>query len=285
MPSPRLLVIEGNTAASRAEHLAAGGAIASEGYADLLRGLLPGVLVDICCPADAEATLPQPSGLEAYDGVAITGSSLHVYEWGPPVARQVELVRAVFAARIPVFGSCWGLQVLTVAAGGSVRANQRGRELGFGRRIRLTPAGRDHPMYHGKADPFDAMTVHLDEVETLAPGTIVLASNAMSQVQSAEIPRLLAWGTQYHPEYPLREVAVIVRRTGKKLVDEGFFMDESDLERYSAELDALDRAPTKALAWRHGTDAAVLDKGMRVKEIANWIAHQVLPTRSRRGRQ
>jgi GMP synthase (glutamine-hydrolysing) len=286
MPSPRLLVIEGNTAASRALHLAAGGVVASEGYACLLRELLPGVLVDICYPADAGATLPQPSGLEAYDGVAITGSALHVYEYGPAVARQVELVRAVLAARIPVFGSCWGLQLLTVAAGGSVRANPNGRELGFGRGIRLTAAGRDHPMYRGKADVFDAVTVHLDEVETLAPRMTVLASNAMSRIQSAEIPGVLAWGTQYHPEYPLREVAVIVRRTGTKLVDEGFFLDETDLERYSTELDALDRTPgCKALAWRHGIDGAVLDKSVRVQEIANWIAHQVLPTRGRRGRE
>jgi GMP synthase (glutamine-hydrolysing) len=286
MPSPRLLVIEGNTAESRAQQLAAGGVIASQGYADLLRELLPGALVDICYPADPGETLPQPTALEAYDGVAITGSALHVYEYGPAVSRQVEVVRAVLAVATPVFGSCWGLQVLNVAAGGSVRANPRGRELGFGRGIRLTTAGREHPMYRGKTDTFDAVTVHLDEVETLAPGSTVLASNAMSQVQSAEIHRALAWGTQYHPEYSLRDVAAIVRRTGTKLVDEGFFMDGSDLERYSTELDTLDGTPaSKALAWRHGIDGAVLDKGIRVREIANWIAHQVLPTRSQRGRE
>jgi GMP synthase (glutamine-hydrolysing) len=47
----------------------------------------------------------------------------------------------------------------------------------------------------------------------------------------------------------------------------------------------LNRKPSnKALAWRHGIDGAVLDKDIRVKEIGNWIAHQVMPTRSRRGR-
>ena len=42
MSAPRLLVIEGNTAEGRAQQMAAGGGIASEGYAKLLRGLLPG---------------------------------------------------------------------------------------------------------------------------------------------------------------------------------------------------------------------------------------------------
>ncbi len=287
MASPRLLVIEGNTAEGRARQLAAGGVIASKGYADLLHDLLPGAFVDVCYPADPGETLPDATALAGYDGVAITGSALHVYDGGPVIERQIELVRAVLAAGTPVFGSCWGLQVLTAAAGGSVRRNPKGRELGFGRRIRLTESGRRHPMYVGKPEVFDAVTVHLDEVETLAPGMTVLATNAASEVQSAEIRHngVVAWGVQYHPEYPLREIAAIVRRTGVRLVEEGFFSDEGDLLRYSHELDALHVDPSnKALAWRHGLGVAVLDKTMRVKEVENWINHQVLPTRTHRGR-
>jgi GMP synthase (glutamine-hydrolysing) len=287
MTSPRLLVIEGNTAESRAQQLAAGGVIASQSYAGLLRELLPGAFVDICYPADPAEKLPDGMALEGYDGVTITGSALHIYDGGPVITRQIELTRAVLAAGTPLFGSCWGLQVITVAAGGSVRQNPKGRELAIGRGIRLTEAGRRHPMYVGKADVFDAVTIHLDEVNTLAPGTTVLATNAVSQVQGAEIRcgEGVAWGVQYHPEYPLREVAAIVRRTGIRLVNEGFFLDEGDLQRYSNELDTLHRDPAnKALAWRHGIDGAVLDKTLRVKEIVNWIDTLVLPKRARRGR-
>ena len=155
----------------------------------------------------------------------------------------------------PVFGSCWGLQIITVAAGGAVRKNPKGREIGFGRGIRLTEAGRKHPMYVGKLDVFNAPTVHLDEVETLPPGATVLASNAMSDVQSVEIRTKgsIAWGVQYHPEYPLRELAAIVRRIGTRLIDEGFFADEADIKTFAQDLDALDRDPDcKRLAWRHG---------------------------------
>ena len=161
MTSPRLLVVEGNTAELRARQVTAGGAIMSDGYADLLRQLLPEAVVDICYPADPGANLPI-GGLEGYDGVAITGSALNVYDGGPEIARQIELAREVLKARTPLFGSCWGLQVVTVAAGGVVRANPKGREIGIARRIALTPAGRDHPMYQGKDAVFDAVTVHLD---------------------------------------------------------------------------------------------------------------------------
>jgi GMP synthase (glutamine-hydrolysing) len=287
MPSPRLLVIEGNSPQTTAEHVAAGGAPASKGYSDLLRELLPGVSVDICYPGELSALLPEGSSLEGYDGIAITGSSLHIYNGGPEVTRQIELVRAALKTGTPLFGSCWGLQVITAAAGGSVRKNPKGRELGFGRRIRLTETGRKHPMYVGKLDVFNAPTVHLDEVESLAPGTTVLATNEVSDVQSAEIRTngSTAWAVQYHPEYPLREIAAIVRRIGPRLIDEGFFADKADIKTFAQDLDTLDRDPgCKRLAWRHGISKNVLDKKLRVGEIANWIEFQVLPTRVKRGR-
>ncbi len=226
MPSPRLLVVEGNSPQTMAEHVAVGGIVASKGYSDLLREILPGAVVDICYPGDPSALLPDGSSLEGYDGIAITGSGLHVYNLDPEVTRQVELVRAALGTGTPLFGSCWGLQVITVAAGGAVRKNPNGREIGFGRGIRLTSEGRKHPMYVGKLDVFNAPTVHLDEVATIAPGTSVLASNAISDVQSAEIRTngSVAWAVQYHPEYPLREIAAIVRRIGPRLINEGFLL-------------------------------------------------------------
>ncbi len=63
--------------------------------------------------------------LESYDGVAFTGSSLDVFDDIPEVTRQIELARAVFATGTPLFGSCWGLQVMSVAAGGTVCRNPK----------------------------------------------------------------------------------------------------------------------------------------------------------------
>ncbi len=287
MPPPRLLVIEGNTSETMAEHIAIGGVPASQGFADLLRDLLPGVAVDICYPADLTAALPAGTALESYDGIAITGSSLHIYSGGNAILRQIDLVRAAFTTGTPLFGSCWGLQVITAAAGGQVRRNPKGREIGFGRSIRLTAVGRQHPMYAGKLDVFNAPTVHLDEVETLPPGATVLATNAVSAVQAAEIRTngSVAWAVQYHPEYPLRELAAVVRRIGVHLVEEGFFLDEPDLKRFANDLDLLDRDPgCKRLSWRHGISNNVLDKKLRVSEIANWLQFQVIPQRAKRGR-
>src|SRR5262245_57898007 len=82
-PAPRLPVIGGKSRQTTAQHVAAGGVAASKGYSDLLRELLPGAVVDICHPGDPTALLPEGSSLEGYDGIAITGSSLHIYNGGP----------------------------------------------------------------------------------------------------------------------------------------------------------------------------------------------------------
>jgi GMP synthase (glutamine-hydrolysing) len=134
---------------------------------------------------------------------------------------------------------------------------------------------------------FNAPTVHLDEVEALAPDTTVLATNQVSDVQSAEIRHngSVAWGVQYHPEYPLREIATIVRRIGTRLIDEGFFLDPQEIKTFAGDLDTLDRDPgCKRLSWRYGISKNVLDKKLRTGEVANWLEFQVLPVRGKRGR-
>lgn len=278
-----LLVVEGNTAKSRATHAGVGGTVASEGYAQLLRQLCPDARIHIVCPADADVQLPNGIALGDFDGAALTGSALHVAQATPEVTRQIDFARAMLAANIPVFGSCWGLQILTVASNGAVRKNPRGRELGFGRNIVRTQHGLSHAMYDGKPAAFTAVTVHLDEVETLPAGASLLASNAFSHVQALDFGRPVAvWGVQYHPEYPLREIAAIMRRT-PTLVAEGFFHTEAERESCARDFDQLDRNPDdRALAWRMGANADVLNTDNRTREIANWIRSGVGPFVARR---
>ncbi|HWW22102.1 MAG TPA: hypothetical protein VNZ06_14980, partial [Steroidobacteraceae bacterium] len=135
MSGPRILVIDGNVGEIRARQIAALGYDSGNGYARVLRRLDPALDIDIVAAADGSLELPPNMGLEGYDGVTMTGSALNFYNGGAPVTRQIELTQAVFAAGVPFFGSCWGLQVAVTACGGEVRANPRGREFGFARRI------------------------------------------------------------------------------------------------------------------------------------------------------
>src|SRR5260221_12653145 len=90
MSRPRVLVIDGNRAATRELQMAAGGHSSGEGYAEVLQRLAP-LDCGIVRPADGEGRLPGGVALADYDGVAITGSALNVYDRRPPLHGQVPL--------------------------------------------------------------------------------------------------------------------------------------------------------------------------------------------------
>jgi len=272
----RLLVAEGNTSEGRSRMAAQAGETLGEGYANALRSIAPDARIDLCFPADEDPKLP--ALLESYDGIAITGSALNIYHGEVASLRQIEFAREIFARHIPFFGSCWGLQVAAVAAGGEVGRNPKGREVAFARKIMLNEVGRAHPLHRGRNIAFDAPAIHGDEVIRLPPDTTVTAWNALSQVQAAEIRHDggVFWGVQYHPEFNLRDLAFILRRYGQTLVDEGFFADLAALESYAADLSVLasDQLRTD-IAWRLGLGTDILQPDLRLCEIANWIDRQV----------
>jgi GMP synthase (glutamine-hydrolysing) len=283
----RLLVIDGNIRDARERHRADWGLTPSESYAAVLQGLDPGVICDIALPADEGANLPDPAGLEGYDGVFLTGSGLHIYRVEPAITRQIELMRAVYRSGAPAFGSCWGIQMGVVAAGGAVTANPKGREVGIARRILRTQEGQAHPLLAGRPAVFDAPAIHLDAVAHLPEDATVLAFNGMTPVQAAEIRHEggVFWGVQYHPEFSLAETACILRRYRSILTQEGFRRDEASALAYCDELAALDADPSRAdLAWAHGLDEEVLDPMLRLTEIRNFLSHRVRPHASARGR-
>ena len=283
----RLLVIEANTREARPRHRAALGATFGESYAAVLTALAPDAVCDIVAPSDPDATLPLGASLADYDGVAWTGSSLHVWQRGPEVDRQIAFAREVFRGGTPCFGSCYGLQIAAVAAGGSVNRNSNGREVSIARTIMLNAAGRQHPMHAGRPDAFDAPCSHLDVVDVLPPDCTVLASNAMAAVQAAEIRHDggVYWAVQYHPEFDLRTVALIMRHRLGDLVEEGFFETiEAGAATVADWITLNDNPARKDLAWRYGIGDDMLDPHRRRTEIANWIERQVRPVNVLRGR-
>lgn len=283
---PRLLIAEGNVR-ENCEHLARHGTDGgSESYAAALRLFAPEAQIDIVHPADADPELPAGTGLADYDGVVIGGSGLHAYDDAPEVARQVAFARAAFEARVPFLGSCWGLQVATVAAGGTVAKSPRGREVGIARKLRPTATGRGHPLYEGKPGAFDCCAIHFDEVTHLPAGSVVLAENDHSAIQAAVIPHAGGefWGVQYHPEFDLRHMARLINAYADAMIGQGFYADEAALAAHTADWETLaDHPERNDLAWRLGIEGDVLDPYRRCREIGNWLTRAVRPRMAARG--
>ena len=105
----------------------------------------------------------------------------------------------------------------------------------------------------GRKTVFDVYESHEDEVDpqslsrlstTSGPDharVTVLAGNDWSPVQAAEVTvgRGTFWGVQYHPEYDLKELAMLVNARVDKLVKMGFFANRAGAEEYIRELMAV----------------------------------------------
>ncbi len=283
--APKFLVVDGYAKSARDELAAGGATVAGELYAAMLKDVSKGSRCDIIYPSDPAPGLPAGAALESYDGIAWTGCSLTVFEDIPEVRAQIDFTRAGFEAGVPGFGSCWAAQIAVVAAGGQCAKNPRGREMGIARKIALTPEGRAHPLYQGKADVFDGFISHDDEITELPEGAVRLAGNPFTHVQSVSVDYLNGkfWGLQYHPEYDLHEMARLTWCRIDKMTKLGFFPDREAGEAHVAMLEALSKDPgRKDLAWTLGVDEDVMDTNVRRIEVKNWITHLVLPTMAER---
>lgn len=272
----KILIVEGNTKESRDKAKEAGMLSQSELYQRTLLALADDLICTIVYPADDNGTLPSSAELVGFDGIAWTGSALNIYDRSPAVDRQVDFMKQCLGEETRIFGSCWGLQVATVAAGGEVAANSKGREIGIARDIRITEEGLSHPLYAGKPRDFDAVAVHLDHIVQLPAGSKVLSSNSLSEVQAIEIVqgKSLFWGVQYHPEFDLEYMAGIIRKYEKALIDEGIRSDEADVEQWAADFLAVHCDEGRNdLKQKYGLGPDVLEFDARLLELSNWLSY------------
>ena len=271
---PHYLIAQSELPDERQARRQRAGKSSGETYAATLKQMQPGVETSILSPADDDGAMPSVERLAAFDAIFLTGSPMHVYDDGPEVRRQLDFMTRVFAAGVPSFGSCAGLQIAVAAAGGRVRKMPERMEAGIARRISATQAGRTHPLLAGRPASWDAPAVHGDEVLELPPGATLLASNAVTRVQAAEIrfDRGVFWGVQYHPELALREIAIAIAAQAADLVEAGLAEQEDQVRARAAEIDALHDAPdSRALRWRLGVDGEFAEEGLRRREIANFL--------------
>lgn len=251
----RVLVVDSDTAAHNARLHTRFGRTTGAGYADALKEIDASCITEIIRPYDGDAA-PKMS---AFDGVAFTGSGV---EWNTDDARAAPLaavMRAAFAAGVPSFGSCNGMQLAASVLGGASDASPNGREDGLALNVRLTEAGRVHPMMQGRVDGFAVPCVHRDEVTRMPAGTVVLAENTHTPVQAMayEQDGIRFWGVQYHPEYPLPFIGKGVAEWERWPADKA-----SDLAVAHADAEA---------AHRLGARFEDLQTEMRVTELRNWL--------------
>ena len=272
-------MIEGNIRERRLATKLRVGYTTSESYGLSLQQIDSDLEFEIAYPNDKDWH-GIVGGYEGFDGAVITGSSLHIGDSCEYSQRQVDFTREILSRGVPIFGSCWGLQVLVVAMGGEVETNKNGREVGIGRAIKLNRVGQDHAMYLEKDCIFDVVSVHTDHVVKIPDNSVLLASNEMSEVQALELNggSAVCWGVQYHPEFSLSNMADILDVYGPETVRVGVFPDmtylESMIEAMRCVNSDKDRYDLRRL---YGWGDDVVDPITRMRELKNWLDQVVKP--------
>jgi len=271
MASKNILVIDGNTEETNRTQHSFGGSATGEGYGETLTRIAPETTCVIARPAYEDYHRASVS-LEGLDGAVITGSALHVMDPSPQVQNQIDLVADVFNRSIPVFGSCWGLQLACVVLGGTVSPSPHGLEVGIVEDVCLTKEGLSHPLFEGKPACLEVMSIHSDEVSAVPEGARVLAQNGHSPVQALEVVRggKVFWGVQYHPEFGPRDMAAIYQRYRERFLAQGVYPSLAAVDQRIEAFQSMARQEDA------GTAEKRLCRGVahfqsRTREIANWL--------------
>ena len=160
--------------------------------------------------------LPSHEGLA---GVIVTGSGAMVtdrHEWSE---RSADWLRDAAHAGLPVFGICYGHQLLAHALGGEVGDNPAGREMGTVC-VDLRPAAQDDPLFVGLSPRIGAQATHQQSVLRTPPGATVLAGNDHDPHHAFRWGQA-AWGVQFHPEFSAGHMRGYIHARADALAREG----------------------------------------------------------------
>ncbi|MGE8064961.1 glutamine amidotransferase [Pseudomonas sp. NPDC089569] len=153
------------------------------------------------------------------DSVAIiTGSWSMVTDREPWSEYVAEWIRDAMAIEMPLFGVCYGHQLMAHALGGVVGYHPGGREIGC-EIISLLPAAALDEMLSEWPDQFAAHLTHEQTILQLPANAVALARSNHDPHQIVRYGRN-AISTQFHPEFTPDHLAALIRRRKTLLISE-----------------------------------------------------------------
>lgn len=164
---------------------------------------------------DEGDALPRPDDVP---GAVITGSAAMVTERTDWSERTAGWIRAAMDAHTPLFGVCYGHQLMAHALGGEVGWLPAGREMGTHAMTRSAHAGDG--WLGALPASFPAHTTHRQSVLAPPPGAEILARSERDPHQLLRYgPHALS--SQFHPEFTPAGMRAYIEARADALREEG----------------------------------------------------------------
>lgn len=127
--------------------------------------------------------------LEGASGIILSGGPMSVNDEG-----ALTCDRRLVDLKVPVLGICYGMQLLNLLLGGTVRGGALG-EYGPARLV----LEENDPLFSGVTDTRVWMS-HGDSLETIAPDFVIAGRSADGLPAAVRHAHRPIWGIQFHPE-------------------------------------------------------------------------------------
>ena len=167
-----------------------------------------GLYPDEAIAINVEAGEALPSR-EGFAGTIITGSGAMVTDRAEWSERTATWLHDAAHAGMPLFGICYGHQLLAHALGGEVGDHPQGREMGTVD-VELHPNASDDPLFGPLPPRFAVQATHLQTVLRVPVGASVLARSVHDACHAFRWGKQ-AWGVQFHPEFSATHMRGYVR--------------------------------------------------------------------------
>ena len=258
MKNLNILVVEGNTEEENLKFQKLSNQPQSFNFRNNILKYYPDAVIDIVTPStknEASKFIPE---LNKYDGIIWGGSTLNIYEDKPEIRRQLEFAKKIFKFEKKVLAICWGLQLISTAAGGQVKKSTTGTQVGIAVDIELTDNGINHPVYKSKSQKFNTPAFNFDEVVVPPNNSIHLARNKTNKIQGLTFKAGLCdvWGLQYHPEIHYDYMVTLIKDRKEKLIRKKCFATNEEIDEHIKFIEK---------------EKESLNDDFRLLEIKNWL--------------
>lgn len=166
-------------------------------YPDMFKDLLDmseaGFAYETLSPVKGEP-LPSPDCLEA---ILITGSAYGVYDKVSWLADLKSFIQDAARAKIPVFGICFGHQIIADAMGGKVIKSPKGWGIG---RHTYRIMHNEHWMRQGE-DAFSLAVSHQDQIVGAPENTQIIGASEFCPIAGLSYQDAPMASLQGHPEF------------------------------------------------------------------------------------